>query len=369
MSPTEAIRPTHVEVSLGTIAQNFDAIRAHVGNAEVMPVVKANAYGHGIVEVSQHLAAHGATCFGVALLEEAVVLRRAGITQPILVFGGVVARQIPQFIEHDLMMAASSIDKMRQIDDAAAAAKKKARVHLKIDTGMERIGVHWYSAEKLLEASLTFQNIEIAGIYSHLANSDAEDLSSAKEQLARFLDVLEFYPKRGLKPPQRHIANSGGILQLPESHLDLVRPGIMLYGVYPSREVRQSVAVKPALSWKSEVVYFKVVQPGNAVSYGGTWKSDHAVRVVTVPVGYGDGYFRALSNRGQVVIRGQRHPIVGRVCMDQFMVNLEWGTAYNGDAVTLIGDGILAQDVADWAGTIPYEVLTNIHSRVPRVYL
>lgn len=369
MNPTEAIRPTHVEVRLGTLAQNLDAIRTHVGTVEVMPVVKANAYGHGIIECTQHLAKCGATCFGVALLEEALVLRQAGITQPILVFGGVVTRQIPQFIEHDLMMAASSIDKMRQIDDAAAAAKKKARVHLKIDTGMERIGVHWYSAEKLLEASLTFQNIEIAGIYSHFANADAEDLSSAREQLSRFLEVLEFYPKRGLPMPQRHIANSGGILQLPESHLDLVRPGIMLYGVYPSRETRQSIAVKPALSWKSEVVYFKVVQPGNAVSYGGTWKSDHPVRVVTVPVGYGDGYFRALSNRGQVVIRGQRHLVVGRVCMDQFMVNLEWGTAYNGDAVTLIGDGISAQDVADWAGTIPYEVLTNIHARVPRVYV
>ena len=154
MSPTEAIRPTHVEVSLGTIAQNYDAIRAHVGAAEVMPVVKANAYGHGIVEVSRHLAAHGATCFGVALLEEAVVLRQAGLTQPILVFGGVVSRQIPQFIEHDLMMAASSIDKMRQIDDAAAAAKKKARVHLKIDTGMERFGVHWDHADALLDGAL-----------------------------------------------------------------------------------------------------------------------------------------------------------------------------------------------------------------------
>lgn len=369
----EAIRPTHVEVNLGAIAHNFAAIRAHVGAADVMPVVKANAYGHGIVEVSQHLVQHGATSLGVALLEEAIVLRQAGIAVPILVFGGVATRQIPQFIAHDLMMTASSIDKLRQIDDAAAAAQVKARVHLKIDTGMERIGVHWYSAEKLLEASLGFANVEVAGIYSHFASSDTEDLSSAKEQLSRFLEALEFYPQRGLKPPQRHIANSGGILQLPESHLDLVRPGIMLYGVYPSRETQQTIALKPALSWKSQVVFFKVVQPGNPVSYGSTWLTDHPVRVVTVPVGYGDGYFRALSNRAQVLICGQRHPIVGRVCMDQFMVNLEWGTAYNGDAVTLIGsDGIAmitVQDVADWAGTIPYEVLTNINGRVPRVHV
>jgi len=373
LNPTDAIRPAHVEVSLGAIAQNYDAIRAHVGTASVMPVVKANAYGHGIVEVARHLMNHGAPCLGVALLEEAIVLRQAGITLPILVFGGVATRQIPQFIAHDLMMAASSIDKLRQIDEAAAVVKTKARVHLKIDTGMERIGVHWYNAEKLQEASLSFTNVEVAGIYSHFANSDSADLASAKEQLARFLEVLEFYPKRGLQPPQRHIANSGGILQLPESHLDLVRPGIMLYGVYPSKEVPHTVTLQSALSWKSQVVYFKVVQPGSSVSYGGTWQSDHPVRVVTVPVGYGDGYFRALSNRGQVLIRGQRHPIAGRVCMDQFMVNLEWGTAYNGDVVTIIGsDGnetISAQDVADWAGTIPYEVLTNINSRVPRVYV
>jgi alanine racemase len=373
LNPTDAIRPAHVEVSLGAIAQNYDAIRAHVGTASVMPVVKANAYGHGIVEVARHLMNHGAPCLGVALLEEAIVLRQAGITLPILVFGGVATRQIPQFIAHDLMMAASSIDKLRQIDEAAAAVKTKASVHLKIDTGMERIGVHWYNAEKLQEASLSFTNVEVAGIYSHFANSDAADLVSAKEQLARFLEVLEFYPKRGLQPPQRHIANSGGILQLPESHLDLVRPGIMLYGVYPSKEVPHTVTLQSALSWKSQVVYFKVVQSGSSVSYGGTWQSDHPVRVVTVPVGYGDGYFRALSNRGQVLIRGQRHPIAGRVCMDQFMVNLEWGTAYNGDVVTIIGsDGnetISAQDVADWAGTIPYEVLTNINSRVPRVYV
>lgn len=334
-----------------------------------MAVVKANAYGHGIVPVARHLITCGADSLGVALLGEAVILRQAGITAPILVFGGIDEKQIPRFFKNDLTLTVPSLEKLRLIDTAAGAMGVKARIHLKIDTGMERIGVHWYSAEKLLEASLGFACVEVAGIYSHFASSDAEDLSAGRTQLARFLEVLEFYPKRGLEPPQRHIANSGGILQLPESHLDLVRPGIMLYGVYPSRETAQTVALKPALGWKSQVVYFKVVQPGNAVSYGGTWASDHPVRVVTVPVGYGDGYFRALSNRGQVIIRGERHGIVGRVCMDQFMVNLEWGTAYNGDTVTIIGDSITAQDVADWAGTIPYEVLTNINTRVPRLYV
>jgi len=171
----------------------------------------------------------------------------------------------------------------------------------------------------------------------------------------------------------RHMANSGAVLQLRESHLDLVRPGILLYGVYPSIEVRKTIAVRPALSMRSRVVYFKVVPPGHPVSYGSTWQSDHPVRVVTVPVGYGDGYFRALSNVAHVLIRGKKYPVVGRVCMDQIMVNIEWETAYNDDVVTLLGaDGdelITCEHLAEWAGTIPYEVLTNLNTRIPRVYV
>ena len=173
-------------------------------------------------------------------------------------------------------------------------------MHLKIDTGMERIGVHYYNAPGLLERAAECRHTAVEGIYSHFANADAADLASARLQLARFMEVLEWYDKRGVPPPVRHMANSGAILQLPESHLDLVRPGILLYGVYPSDEVRKTIAVRPALSWKSRVVYFKVVTPGHPVSYGSTWQSDHPVRVVTVPVGYGDGYFRALSNRAEV---------------------------------------------------------------------
>jgi len=213
----------------------------------------------------------------------------------------------------------------------------------------------------------------VEGIYSHFANADAADLASARVQLERFLEVLQWYDKRGVRPPVRHMANSGAILQLRESYLDLVRPGILLYGVYPSAEVRKTITVRPALAWRSRVVYFKVVEPEHPVSYGSTWQSDHQVRVVTVPVGYGDGYFRALSNTAEVVIRGRKYPVVGRVCMDQIMVNIEWDTAYNGDPVTLLGaDGdalITCEDVAGWAGTIPYEVLTNINTRVPRVYV
>jgi alanine racemase len=367
------LRPTVVEVSLGRLTDNFRAIQAAVAPAVVMPIVKANAYGHGLVPVARHLAALGARSLGVAFLEEAMALREAGLTLPILVMGGILGDQIPLFLRHRLILTASSIDKVRQIDQAARDLGVTAQVHLKIDTGMERIGVHYYSAQGLLERASDCRHVKVAGIYSHFANADAADLTSARVQLARFLEVLTWYDKRGVTPPLRHMANSGAVLQLPESHLDLVRPGILLYGVYPSDEVKRSIAVQPALSWKSRVVYFKVVQPGHPVSYGSTWQSDHPVRVVTIPVGYGDGYFRALSNVAQVVIRGKRYPVAGRVCMDQIMVNLEWESAYNGDEVVLIGEGngerITCEDIAGWAGTIPYEVLTNINTRVPRVYV
>jgi alanine racemase len=367
------LRPTVVEISLARLAENFRAIQAAVAPAAVMPIVKANAYGHGLVEVARHLTALGAGSLGVAFLEEGVALRQAGITVPILVMGGIFGDQIPLFLRHGLTMTASSIDKLRQIDEAARNLGVTARVHLKIDTGMERIGVHYYSAHGLLERAAECRRCVVEGIYSHFANADAADLGSARLQLARFLDVLQWYDKQGLPTPVRHMANSGAILQLPESHLDLVRPGIVLYGVYPSAEVRRTIAVRPALSWKSRVVYFKVVAPHHPVSYGSTWQSDRPVRVVTVPVGYGDGYFRALSNVARVIVRGKTYQVVGRVCMDQIMVNIDWDTAYNGDEVVLLGaDGevaITCEDLAAWAGTIPYEILTNINTRVPRVYV
>ncbi|HYB43572.1 MAG TPA: alanine racemase [Candidatus Methylomirabilis sp.] len=367
------MRPTLVEVSLGRLTENFRAIQSAVAPAAVMPIVKANAYGHGLVEVSRHLAGLGARSLGVGFLEEAVALRAAGLTVPILVLGGILGDQIPAFLRYRVTLTASSVDKLQQIEEAAQDLGVSAGVHLKIDTGMERIGIHYYNAHRLLERAADCRHVTVEGIYSHFANADAADLASARLQLSRFLEVLEWYPAHGVAPPVRHIANSGAILQLPESHLDLVRPGILLYGVYPSAEACRTIAVRPVLSWRSRVVYFKVVPPGHPVSYGSTWQSDHPVRVVTIPVGYGDGYFRALSNAAQVIIRGKRYPVVGRVCMDQIMVNIEWETAYNGDPVVLLGeDGeeiVACEELADWAGTIPYEILTNINTRVPRVYV
>jgi alanine racemase len=367
----ESLRSTYVEVDLTQLSHNLEAIRARVAPAKVMIVVKANAYGHGLREVACHLAPQ-ADYIGVAVLEEGILLRELGVNKPILVMGGIWGNQIPAYIQHDLTLTAPSVERLEQIEQAAATLGKKARVHLKIDTGMERIGVHYYSADTLQDAALKCRHVEVEGIYSHFANADAADLSHARLQLERFCETLRFYEQRSLPMPLRHMANSGAILQLPESYFDMVRPGILLYGIYPSAEVKRSVEVQPALTWKSRVVYFKVTQPGHPVSYGSTWQSDHPVRIVTVPVGYGDGYFRAMSNKAQVIIRGRKYPQVGRICMDQIMVNIESDSAFNGDEVILIGtsggESITAEDLAAWAGTIPYEVLTNINTRVPRVY-
>jgi alanine racemase len=238
---------------------------------------------------------------------------------------------------------------------------------------MERIGVHYFNAHKLQEAALRCGSVDVIGIYSHFANADAEDMAHAELQLERFREVLTFYEKRSLQRPTAHMANSAALLRLPESHFDLVRPGLLLYGVYPSPFVPRLEGVSPVMAWKSRVVYFKVVPPGHPVSYGSTWESDHPVRMVTIPVGYGDGYLRSMSNASQVLIGGLRYPQVGTICMDQMMVNLEWGTAYNGDEAVLLGPSgsecISVEDLAAWAGTVPYEVLTSINARVPRVYL
>jgi len=373
ISTRAGLRPSFLEIDLERLSDNYEAIQAHVGDSLVMPILKANAYGHGLVRVGQHMQKLGSKMLGVAYLEEAVLLREAEVSLPILVLGGIFGSQVPIFLENNLTITASSIEKLEQVDQAAEAKGVKAKVHLKIDTGMERLGVHYYSAEGLLEAAAKSEHIHVEGIFSHFANADAVDLSSARLQLERFEEVLSFYENRSLPMPLRHMSNSAAVLQLPESNLDLVRPGIMLYGVYPSAEVKKSVEIKPAMKWTSGVVYFKVVKQGHPVSYGSTWKSDHDVRVVTIPVGYGDGYFRGMSGRAEVLIGGKRYPVVGTICMDQFMVNIEQDSAFNADEVVLVGDmgdeQISVEDLAEWAGTIPYEVLTNINTRIPRVYL
>lgn len=367
------LRPTRLDVDLDVLAANYVAIRTHVAT-EVMPILKANAYGHGLVRVGQLMQELGAPCLGVAYLEEAIHLRRHGVETPVLVLGGILGDQIPLYLEHDVILAASSVDKLLAIEATAERLGVRARVHLKIDTGMERIGIHWYHAHRLVEASLRCRHVDVEGIFSHLANADASDLGHAREQVRRFEEVLALYDERGVGRPRAHLCNSAGLLNLPEARYDLVRPGILLFGVPPAPTVAVSVPVRPALTWVSRVVYFKVVPAGRPVSYGGTWAPGADTRVVTVPVGYGDGYPRRMSGQAEVGIGGRRLPVVGRICMDQVMVDLgPDGTAYNGDEVLLLGerDGVRidAQELADWAGTIVYEVLTGINTRVPRRYL
>ena len=372
MSEIASQRPSRIVVDLDAIGHNLRAIRAHVG-APVMGIVKANAYGHGLVPVARHLQAQGVDQLGVAFVEEGVALRRAGITAPILVLGGIFGPQVALFLQHDLEITVSSLDKLRQVEATAQAMGRKATIHLKIDTGMERIGVHSYSAGPFVEAAAASPWCSLKGIYSHLACADDPASPMTLLQLERFQEACAHFERIGAPMPLRHLANSGGVLHFPQTWLDIVRPGILLYGVLPDPASRMTIPVRPALSLVSRVVFFKVVSAGNPVSYGATWEPSVDTRIVTVPVGYGDGYPRALSSRGQVLLHGQRRPLVGRVCMDQFMVDLgPDGEAYNEDEVVLIGQqgdaGITTEALAQLAGTIPYEILTGLNERIPREY-
>lgn len=365
-------RPTRIRVDLDALSHNLHALQAHAG-VPVMGIVKANAYGHGLVPVGLHLQAQGIAQLGVAFVEEGIALRRAGVTIPILVLGGIHAPQVAQFIAHDLEVTVSSIDKLRQVEQAAESMGRKAVVHLKVDTGMERIGVHSENAGPFIEAAVASRWCTVKGVYSHLACADDPASPMTGEQVERFHDACAHFHRLGAPMPVRHLANSGGVLHFPETWCDMVRPGITLYGVMPDPASRATIALRPALSLVSKVVYFKVVKAGRSVSYGATWTAPCDTRVVTVPIGYGDGYPRALSSRGEVLVRGVRHRIAGRVCMDQFMADLgPAGTGYNGDEVVLIGrqgdEEIRCEEVAQAAGTIPYEILTGLNERIPRVY-
>ena len=366
-------RPTYIEIDLNAISDNYRAIKSVLYKQKVLWVLKANAYGHGLIRIAQHLESLGADYFGVAYLEEGITLRNHGIATPILVLGGISGYQLPQFISHDLTITASSVDKLNQIDDCAQSMSRTAKVHLNIDTGMERIGIHHYNATKLISAAKSALHCTIEGIYTHMANADLEDDQYTAVQKERFDAVLKTVEKKELNIPIIHAANSATALKEPSLRYDMVRCGILLYGLYPNQLLKNHIALRPALTWKSRVVFFKVIPENTPVSYGGNWTSDRMTRIVTLPVGYGDGYMRALSNKAKVLIRGKMHPVVGNISMDQMMVNISWGTAYNDDEVILIGRQgdyeISVEDLARSANTISYEILTNINNRVPRVYL
>jgi alanine racemase len=370
-------RPTRAEISFENLRNNFSIVKSLINkDVKIMAMVKANAYGHGLFEISSELLKQGADYLGVAVLEEGVYLRERGITAPILVLGPINADQVAEFITHDIEITSSSIDKSIGIAAVAKEMRKIALVHLKIDTGMERIGVHWYNAERFIEKSYELESIKIKGIFSHLAKAES-DADCTIQQLSRFESVLNSMEKKKLLPELVHLANSAGIMNYKDSHYSMVRPGIMLYGYNPNGYLPDVTfdgkKLKPVMALKTKVSFFKVVPAHTGISYNHTYITNDQTRIVTLPVGYGDGYFRLLSNKGVVIIRGKKYPVVGSVCMDQCMVDIGMGgTAYNGDDVLLFGDmddfTIPLESLCDKIGTITYEFLCGISSRVPRIY-
>jgi alanine racemase len=277
---------------------------------------------------------------------------------------------VPLFAEYDLTLTGSSSELIETADEISRSRGAPIKTHLKIDTGMERVGVREYEAEEFILKAAACKHIIVEGIYTHLANSELSDRTFSSMQLERFQEVLHCYESHSLPvPPLRHVCNSGGILNLPDAYFDMVRPGVLFYGVYPGDEVDRTVKVQPALTWRSRVAYSKRTQPGRPVSYGSLWQPELETRIVTVPSGYADGYFRRMTNQARVIIGEKKYPQVGRICMDQFMVNVGDDEVPVGAEVILLGKGIRAEDLAQWTGTNEYEVMTNISARVPRIYV
>ena len=371
-------RPTVAEVDLASIGRNIAAIRRRVGpGPEIMAVVKADAYGHGAVQVATTALTSGATWLGVALVEEGVVLRKSGIIAPILVFGQLFPSQARRALRYSLSCTVSTYEFAEALSVAATQEGKKGKCHIKVDTGMGRIGVLPRQAASFVRRVAMLPNVEIEGIYTHFATADADDKSFAREQLSRFMEVIEALRTMGVQIQFRHAANSAACVDMPEARLDLVRPGILMYGLSPFnterfQKVKREMDIRPALSLKTRVSFVKRVPAGTPVSYGSTYVTREDTVIATLPVGYADGLSRGLSNRGEVLIRGRRLPIVGRICMDQCMVDAGNLEVEVGDEAVLIGrqgdQEISAEEVADKLGTISYEVVCAISKRVPRVY-
>ena len=332
-------------------------------------MVKANAYGHGMDGVVPFIEPY-VDYLGVALVEEGIHLRELGIRKPILVAGATLADQVPLFAEHDLILTGSSLELLDAADQVSCSTGSRIKTHLKIDTGMERVGLRDYEAEDFILKASAYRHLIVEGIYTHLANSELADRTYSNMQVERFQEVLGLYEKHSLPVPAlRHVCNSGGILNLPDAYFDMVRPGVLFYGVYPGEEVDRIIDVKPALTWRSRVAFSKRTLPGRPISYGSLWQAEEETGIVTIPCGYADGYFRRMTNRAQVRIGQKKYPQVGRICMDQFMVNVGDDEIHVGDEVILLGEGIAAEDLAQWMGTNEYEVMTNISVRIPRVYM
>ena len=361
-------------IDLDAIAQNVAALKARVGaGVELWAVVKANAYGHGAVPVARTTLAAGASRLAVARIAEGVELRRAGIAAPILVMGYHLPSEAEAAVAHDLTLTVNDDGFARALAQQAHDAGKRARVHVKLDTGMGRFGRLPDELLTFLERLTRYPQLRLEGLWTHFATADEEDKDFAQQQFALFQQAA-FLARDRFEIPFLHAANSAAVLDLPETWLDAVRPGIAIYGLYPSSVVSSDVVLRPALSLISHVGRVRVLPRGASVSYGRTFIAERTTTVALLPIGYGDGVHRLLSNRGQVLVRGQRAAIIGRVCMDNIMVDVTHiGGVQEGERAVLIGRQgeacISAEEVAAWAETINYEVTTGLLPRAQRVYV
>ncbi|MCX7920995.1 MAG: alanine racemase [Clostridia bacterium] len=366
------------EINLDNIAHNVREIRRITNkNAEIMGVVKADAYGHGVMEVAKTILSNGVTRLAVSMLDEAIQLRKNGINVPILVLGYTDPRRAEEIILNDITQAVFSQDLAQALSNAAVKHNKNVKIHIKIDTGMTRIGfMPGYSAVKNVEEISKLPKIIIEGLFTHFASADEKDRSYTYTQFQRFMAIYSELGRIGIHIPIKHAANSAAIIEYPEMHLDMVRPGIILYGMYPSEEVsKEKINLKPAMTLKANVILVKEVENDTSISYGRIFTTHRDSKIATIPIGYADGYTRILSNKGQVLVNGEVAPVVGRVCMDQCMIDVTdlKHEVSVGDEVVLFGrqgdKEIKVEDVASIIGMINYEVVCIVGKRIPRAYL
>lgn len=365
-------------ISLDAVEQNFREMRKNIAeDTKMIAVVKADAYGHGAVPIAHLIEDYDYIWgFAAATAEEAVHLRQAGITKPILILGIVFDEYFPELVQYDIRPAVCEYEEAKKLSDEAVLQNKTVHIHIALDTGMTRIGYADVpeSVEEIKKIA-ALPNLEIEGMFTHFARADEYDRSPAMVQFERYQDFSKRVEEAGVNIPLHHCSNSAGIIRVPEANLSIVRAGITIYGIYPSSEVeRDIVKLAPVMELKSHITYVKDVPKGAAISYGGTYVADKKRRVATIPVGYADGYPRQLSNKGWVLIHGKKAPILGRVCMDQFMVDVtEIDNVKKGDEVTLLGrDGdefISIEEIGDLCGRFSYEFACDISPRVPRVYI
>ncbi len=365
-------------VSLDAIAHNFEEMRKNIAaDTKIMAVIKADGYGHGAQAIAMLIHDYPYIWgFAVATPEEAIELRDSGVTKPVLILGLVFEEYFPELISRDISLTVAGFSMAEKLDQEAGRQKKKVHIHLAVDTGMSRIGFadNEESVEEIRKIA-GLENVRIEGMFTHFARADEKDKAPATAQLRRYLKFSELLENAGVRIPLRHCSNSAGIIRMPEANLNIVRAGITIYGIYPSSQVeRDIVKLTPAMELISHLTFVKDIPAGTAVSYGGTFVAEKPVRVATVPVGYADGYPRSLSGKGWVLIHGKRAPILGRICMDQFMVDVtDIPEAQPGDKVILIGkDGkeeISIEGFGDLSGRFSYEFACCIGKRVPRIYL